>query len=173
MFDSTTSSARSAPRDQQGGRPAAGNALIVEDHPDFRELLSLVLKRLGYTVLETDNALDALQLASREQLDLIVTDLGLPQMDGLEFIQLVRDLKQNEPDLKIVMLTAYDTPDHINNRDAGYDYLLSKPVDLDKLESVIRSLQSQQESKFNKYGASSYSSRRREMPDSHKNVTLH
>lgn len=170
MFDSTTSSAPSAARDQQGSRPAAGTALIVEDHPDFRELLSLVLKRLGYTVLETNNALDALELAAREQLDLIVTDLGLPQMDGLEFIQLVRDLKQNEPDLKIVMLTAYDTPDHING-EAGYDYLLSKPVDLDKLESVIRSLQSQQQ---NKYGTPSYSpTRRRDTPDGYKNVTLH
>lgn len=172
MFDSTTSSARSASVNQQGGRPTAGTALIVEDHRDFRELLSLVLKRLGYTVLEANNALDALQLAAREQLDLIVTDLGLPQMDGLEFIQLVRDLKKNEPDLKIVMLTAYDTHGRINN-DAGYDYLLSKPVDLDKLESVIRSLQSQQQAKFNKYGTPSCSTRRRDMPDSYKNVTLH
>lgn len=138
MFDSATSTTRLQP----GARPPVGTALVVEDHPDFRELLSLSLRGLGYDVLQAGDGKEALRLATDSQVDLIVTDLGLPEMDGFDLVRHVRTRDRDESDLKIVMLTAYDRPDYIERaRHVGCDVVLSKPVDLDKLECVINSLQ--------------------------------
>jgi CheY-like chemotaxis protein len=138
MFDSATSSTGLP----HGAQPPVGTALVVEDHPDFRELLSISLKSLGYDVLEAGDGKEALRLATKSDLNLIVTDLGLPEMDGFDFVRHVRTRDHEERDLKIVMLTAYDRPEFIEKaRHVGCDVVLSKPVDLDKLESVINSLQ--------------------------------
>ena len=141
MFDSATVQVPRKSLDRRFSRPLIPTALIVEDHPDFRDLLLLILERLGYTVLEADDGETALRLAASAQPNLIVTDLGLPVMNGLEFVQQLRPVLANPNDSRVIMLTAYDRRDYAEDAlNAGCDAILSKPVDLDQFESLIGSL---------------------------------
>ncbi len=121
-------------------RPSVPTALIVEDHPDFRDLLSLFLERLGYTVLQAADGEQALQLAVAARPNLIVTDLGLPIMNGLKFVQRLRPALRSPNDCRVILLTAYDRQDCAEDAlKAGCDAVLSKPIDLDQFESLIKS----------------------------------
>ena len=141
MFDSTTLQTPYKSHGRRFSRPRNPTALIVEDHPDFRDLLSLILKRLGYTVFEAADGEQALQLAASAQPNLIVTDLGLPVMNGLEFVQRLRPVLANPNESRVIMLTAYDRQDYGEDAlKAGCDAILSKPVDLDQFETLIGSL---------------------------------
>src|SRR5215216_4817462 len=98
MFDSATSTTRLQPGARHDAGPPVGTALVVEDHPDFRELLSLSLKGLGYDVLEAGDGKEALRLATAKesQVNLIVTDLGLPEMDGFDLVRNIRTRDRDE-----------------------------------------------------------------------------
>ena len=141
MFDSATLNAPHKLPGRPPSRPQIGTALIAEDHPDFRELLSVVLERLGYTVLAAADGEQALQLAATAQPNLVVTDLGMPVMNGLEFVERLRPVLPKPQECHVIMLTAYDRQDCADDAlKAGCDAILSKPVDLDQFESLISSL---------------------------------
>jgi len=141
MFDLVTQQAPHHSLGRRPSRPSVPTALIVEDHPDFRDLLSLFLERLGYTVLEAADGEQALRLAVAARPNLIVTDLGLPIMNGLEFVQRLRPVLQNPNDCRVIMLTAYNQEDCVEDAlEAGCDAILYKPIDLDRFESLINSL---------------------------------
>jgi CheY-like chemotaxis protein len=141
MFDRATFASRASSSDYQTNRRIQSTALVVEDHPDFLELLAFVLKSLGYSVLQAKNGREALRLAATRQVDLLVTDLGLPEMDGLKLVQLVRAFSPDHRSLKIVMLTAYDVADYEPKAlEAGCDVVLSKPVDIQQFERIVRTL---------------------------------
>src|SRR5690349_13875512 len=141
MFDSATPHATHKSLGRLLGRSQVGTALIAEDHPDFRELLSLVLERLGYTVLSAADGEHALQLAASTQPNLVVTDLGMPVMNGLEFVEQLFPVLPEAHECHVIMLTAYDRQDFADEAlKAGCDAILSKPVDLDQFESVVSSL---------------------------------
>ena len=109
--------------------------LVVDDEKNTREGLARAL-RGEYAVLLADNAAAGLQLLSENEVDMVLTDLRMPGMDGMEFIRQA-NARPNPP--LIVMLTAYGSVQ--TSLDAlkvgAYDYL-SKPVKLDALEMVIR-----------------------------------
>ena len=114
--------------------------LIVEDHADCRELLSLVLSRSGYTVVQAGTGLDGLERASATAPDLIVMDFGLPDTTGYEVIL---SLKGNPVTGKIpvIVTTGYMTPE-VTKRAyaAGAAMVLTKPYGVDQLRSVIDQL---------------------------------
>jgi two-component system, cell cycle response regulator DivK len=140
MFDSATLQAPHKSLGRPPSRPLVGTALIAEDHPDIRDLLSLILERLGYAVLEAADGEQALQLAASARPNLIVTDLGMPVMNGLEFVERLRPVLSKPHECHVIMLTAYDRQDCAEDAlKAGCDAILSKPVDLDQLESLISS----------------------------------
>lgn len=80
--------------------------LIVEDHDDCREILSLLLTRIGYHVIQAQNSKDAIACAKAEEPDLIFMDMGLPDVDGVKTSAM---LKQNPKTshIPIVVLTAW------------------------------------------------------------------
>ncbi|MET0065572.1 MAG: phosphate regulon transcriptional regulator PhoB [Candidatus Thiodiazotropha sp.] len=115
--------------------------LIVEDEPEIREMIRFVLEPKGYTIDETDNALEARKLLSRNRYDLILMDWMLPGRSGLE---LTRELKQNAPhSTPIIMLTAKtDESDKITGLDSGADDYITKPFStrelIARINAVIR-----------------------------------
>jgi CheY-like chemotaxis protein len=136
MFDSVTTTVRVS-NDRQDSRWSKGSVLIVEDHRDSREILSLLFDSLGYTVLEARDGYQALRLLADTPVDLIVTDLGLPGVDGFELIKRVRAEKRNQQDLKIALVTAYDLGScEEAARYAGCDLVLGKPIGLDKFDQL-------------------------------------
>jgi CheY-like chemotaxis protein len=106
--------------------------LVVEDDPDTRELIEVVLERAGARVVTAGDARQALQLVQDRTPDLILSDVGLPDEDGRAFIRKVRELKLRVP---AAAVTAYD--EEADNLAAGFDRHLRKPVDYDRLLRVV------------------------------------
>jgi signal transduction histidine kinase/CheY-like chemotaxis protein/HPt (histidine-containing phosphotransfer) domain-containing protein len=105
-----------------------GRVLLAEDMPDIQTLITLLMKKAGLDVKAVDNGADALQQASRGRYDLVVMDMQMPVMDGVEAIQ---QLRQSGFDQPIVALTANATQEDKNRCiQAGADNYVTKPVDV-------------------------------------------
>lgn len=77
--------------------------LVIDDDEQLQELVTLVLRRAGHEVLAADNGHAGIAIAEKRPLDLVVTDIFMPQMDGLEVL---RALKASHPQLKIVAMSG-------------------------------------------------------------------
>ena len=85
---------------------ASERILIVDDEEGMRRLLGRILTREGYDTTTAANGADALRLVASERFDLVVTDIKMPEMDGL---QLLQEIRQYEPSLPVIVITAYGT----------------------------------------------------------------
>lgn len=113
--------------------------LVIEDEEPLRVLLSQTLEKNGYSVLVASTATEGLELVQRYPVDLVLTDLVLPQMDGFTFCQKVRDFSA----VPILILTALNRPDDIvRGLDLGADEYMKKPFHfrelLIRVESLLR-----------------------------------
>jgi two-component system, OmpR family, KDP operon response regulator KdpE len=113
-------------------------AVVIDDDQDQAELIKEVLAPEGYCVLTADNAEEGLRLSQSYQPFIIITDFGMPDMDGAE---LVERLKENGvSDIPVVLVTAYP-PEYVEER---LDFkqlpnlIMSKPVDFDLLVETVR-----------------------------------
>jgi two-component system, chemotaxis family, CheB/CheR fusion protein len=100
--------------------------LLVEDAPDIRDVLKLLLEAEGARVVATGTGREAVHLASGEDFDIVLTDLGLPDISGEMVIRHVLAAARHRP--RIVVLTGYDEPFTTRARQAGADVVLTKPV---------------------------------------------
>jgi CheY-like chemotaxis protein len=115
--------------------------LLVEDHATTRNALRLLLEDENYTVVEAHDAKQALACVTRNAPSLIVTDLGLPGLNGIELTKAIRDLRRRISHIPIIMLTAADISDNrIRAIAAGCNAFLPKPVDFLTLSSTIANL---------------------------------
>jgi two-component system response regulator PilR (NtrC family) len=112
-------------------------ALIVDDEADILELLELTLLKMGLQVERASTVKDALQKVQEQEFDLCLTDMRLPDGEGLE---IVRYIGANCPNLPVAVITAHgSTENAVAALKAGaFDYL-SKPVALDQLRAVVKS----------------------------------
>jgi two-component system response regulator PilR (NtrC family) len=111
------------------------NLLIVDDEPGMRQLLSHVFGRAGHAVRAAENGGKALELLRQEPADLIVSDVKMPDMNGIE---LLRRLREFLPDAGVVMMTAFATVE--TAREAfklGADDFIQKPFDVDELKLIV------------------------------------
>ena len=112
--------------------------LLVEDDPELGDGLTIGLRQAGFAVdwLKDGNSAD--QALQAESFDLVVLDLGLPRLSGMEVLTRARSRGQTMP---VLILTARDaTGDKVSGLDAGADDYLVKPIDLDELTARIRAL---------------------------------
>src|SRR6266498_1791029 len=104
--------------------------LLVEDEPTLSETLRYNLEREGYTVLAAGDGVRGLELARREQPDLLILDVMLPRLDGFSVCRILRQ----ESDMPILMLTArQDEVDRIAGLELGADDYVAKPFSLGAL----------------------------------------
>ena len=112
--------------------------LSVDDQQDTRELITLALARYGAEVKASDSASTALQLVKDWKPHVIVSDIGLPGMDGYDFMRRLRELEADGQRIPAIAVTGYaGAIDESKALDAGYEVHLSKPIELNKLVSVI------------------------------------
>lgn len=112
--------------------------LLVEDDPELGDGLTVGLRQSGFTVDWLRDGQSADHALASEQFDLLLLDLGLPRLKGMEVLRRARSRGQGLP---ILILTAQDaTGDKIAGLDAGADDYLVKPIDLDELAARIRAL---------------------------------
>ena len=112
-----------------------GKILLVEDQKNLRRVLAAFLKRAGHAVEEAENGLQAIQKVEKTPFDLVLTDLRMEPVNGLEVL---RRTKEISPKTEVVVITAYGTvPSGVEAMKLGaYDYL-QKPVENDKLRLVV------------------------------------
>jgi len=116
--------------------------LLVDDEPDAREMLTALLKGYGAEIMSASSSAEALQLIEREDVDIIVSDIGMPHEDGYQFIRQVREQKGNRNSLKPALaLTGYTrTADRVRVLAAGFHSHIAKPVEPKELAIVLASL---------------------------------
>src|SRR5271168_353606 len=112
------------------------NILIVEDEARMRRLLELSLGEEGYNTISADSAEAGLKLAERESVDLVLTDLKLPGMTGL---QLLEGMRRVRADMPVVVMTAYGTVESaVEAMKAGASDYVLKPFSLDEIKMVVK-----------------------------------
>ncbi len=119
--------------------------LVVEDNPANMKLAALVLSRAGYEVLKAGNAADAIALAGGRQPALVLMDIQLPDMDGLEATRLLKADPVTRS-IKVVALTALAMAgDEERIRAAGCDGYIAKPIDYKQFLAEVARLLTQKE----------------------------
>jgi len=108
------------------------NILLVDDEEDILETLQDVFKKWGYNTLTAKDAVEGLKIYTENPIDFVVSDIKMPEMDGLEFLQKLQEIDKN---VMVMFLTGYPSLDSAISalRAGAYDYLV-KPVNLDELK---------------------------------------
>jgi CheY-like chemotaxis protein len=115
---------------------SARTIMVVEDYDDTRHLLKKGLEGLGYSVLEASNGQEAVDIAAREHLDLILMDLDLPILDGIVATQRIR--QQSNMRVPIVAVTAYPMSyTRVKAFSEGCDEYMAKPIDMTELARLV------------------------------------
>jgi DNA-binding response OmpR family regulator len=117
--------------------PAGGRVLIVEDDAEITDVLRRSLRHEGYDVKTAGDGVEALDVAANYVPDLVVLDLGLPRLDGIEVCRQLR----SDGDVPILILTARtETEDRVSGLDSGADDYLVKPFERTELLARVRAL---------------------------------
>lgn len=110
--------------------------LLVDDEQDFLEAMAARMRVRGLKVSTTTSTIDALSMAENESFDVIVMDLMMPEMEGLEALKALRDQK---PDSQIILLTGYATKEmETEALKLGAVDLIEKPADIERLLEKIK-----------------------------------
>jgi CheY-like chemotaxis protein len=116
---------------------SARKIMVVEDYDDTRMLLKAGLEGLGYSVLEASNGQEAVDIAAREHLDLILMDLDLPIIDGIVATQRIRQQTERQH-VPIVAVTAYPMSyTRVKAFAEGCDEYIAKPIDMSVLAQLV------------------------------------
>jgi CheY-like chemotaxis protein len=126
---------------QDGGQPkAVGTILVIDDEPALRSVLCTMLEVFGYSVVEAGSATFALALLEEIKPDLILTDVMMPDMDGLTLIRRVRS-EPTRSDVPILVISAKTTTDdRMAAEMAGATGFLAKPFSATDLKAALRQL---------------------------------
>ena len=117
--------------------PANLTILLVEDDEDTRYLMRLELERRGYRLIEAEDGEKAVALAQQEHPDIILMDISLPRMDGLEATKLIRNHDRMHA-IPVVAVTAHQESDYREEAKAsGFDAYVTKPIDFDWLSELM------------------------------------
>jgi DNA-binding NtrC family response regulator len=111
------------------------NILIVDDNPEQCEILSELVAELGHTAYTAADGEQALQLFEQRKIDLVITDIKMPRMDGMALLEKVR---QRDPHVRVIVVTGFPSSETILRtiENDGYTYLV-KPVKLKSMASLI------------------------------------
>ena len=119
---------------------ASPTILVVDDYEDTRVMIRSTLEARGYRVLEATNGEEAVEAARHECPDLILMDLNMPHMDGLEASRRIRECKELCQSAPILAITAFDTYGMEEAAlEAGCNGYIRKPLDTEEAERTLRS----------------------------------
>ena len=114
--------------------------LIVDDEADLLDLIEYNLEKEGYQVLKAENGMDGIRLARRHKPDLIILDVMMPKMDGIEVCRVLKDDKDLRQKPIIFLTARTDEKTELEGLNLGADDFLPKPISTAKLVSRIRTV---------------------------------
>lgn len=110
--------------------------LVVDDEAKMRRLLEIMLTQLDYTVLQAGNGLEALAVLEQQAVDLIITDLKMPKLDGIGLLKQLRERANNIP---VIVVTAYGTVETaVDAMKYGASDYIVRPFELDAVEAAVQ-----------------------------------
>lgn len=125
------------------------NILVVDDNERITKLIEIYLKREGFNVFHGENGEAALDILDKLKIDLIISDIMMPNMDGYELVKALRVANYNLP---ILMVTAKNTyPDKKMGFELGADDYMTKPIDMDELILRVKALLRRSKVSMDKY----------------------
>jgi DNA-binding NtrC family response regulator len=125
--------------------------LIVDDEPDMLKLLSMIIReKTPYEVITTNNPVEAFELAKKGGFDLIIADLKMPGLDGIELLDAVKKI---DPDIPFIIITAYATLESATEaiQKGGFDFITKpfrKEQILFSIEKALKWLKVQRENRM-------------------------
>lgn len=115
----------------------AKTILIAEDSPSVRKFITLALKIKGYRVIPTQDGMEALEVLAKEKIDLLITDLNMPNIDGLKLIRTIRQDVEYK-DMPIIILSSLAKDEDINaGLEAGANSYLIKPFNTKRIQYEV------------------------------------
>ena len=114
--------------------------LLVDDEPDILEIISYALKSVGYLVYTAENGVKAIELAKKVKPDLIILDVMMPEMDGIEACEIIRNDSEIGNSLIVFLSARGEDYSQIAGFNAGADDYITKPIKPKVLKSKIKSL---------------------------------
>ena len=116
-----------------------GKILVIEDNRDSRDILAKLLRMSGYDVMSANDGEAGLATALQQEPDLIITDIHMPNMNGIEFVQRVRS-DQALDKTPVLVVTAFGAHVAREAIDAGADAAAEKPFDFDRFLLTVEKL---------------------------------
>ncbi|MCD6309887.1 MAG: response regulator [Candidatus Eremiobacteraeota bacterium] len=114
--------------------------MVVEDNQSFREFLARYLKMFGYNVISAENGSVALEILEEEKPDLIISDVMMPEMDGVQFYLVLKE-REDLKSIPVIVLTVRDEFEDIRYASLlGIDRYLSKPFDPEELRGLLEEI---------------------------------
>ncbi len=117
--------------------------LLIEDNEAYRRLLQEFLESLGHLVFVAGDGEKGLRIVASLQLDLVITDMMMPRMNGIKFLCGIRDDKHEKFPCKVIAMSGggVDSQQYLQEAEAlGVDVILNKPFDLKELDSQLKLL---------------------------------
>jgi two-component system, NtrC family, response regulator HydG len=116
--------------------PAPKNVLLVDDHKPFRDSLAKILEAKGLLVFSANDGEEALDILRKEEIHLVLTDLKMPRMDGVELLKVAKTIR---PEVEVILITGYGTVDTAVTamKDGAYDYI-QKPFKPQEILKLVR-----------------------------------
>lgn len=110
--------------------------LVVDDDQGMREFMDIMLTKEGYEVTSADSSVNAINLCRKTAFDLVITDLKMPKIDGIEFLKTIKDQR---PETVVILVTAYASGETAVNamKEGAYDYV-EKGGNIEELKGIIR-----------------------------------
>ena len=112
--------------------------LVAEDDRDSRELLTWILQKLGYQVVAAENGKEAWEVFRRGRFRLVISDVLMPELDGLELCRRIRNHQQSKYTYVIIITALIGKKDYLEGMEAGADDFVTKPFDPDELRARLR-----------------------------------
>jgi CheY-like chemotaxis protein len=118
--------------------PEKRKVLIVDDQPIITDLLVDILNHMGYNSEVALGGKDGLKIFAKNDFDLVITDLGMPDVSGWE---VSRSVKRQNPSVPVILITGWGVdPDPGKLKDSGVDFVINKPFHIDQLEKIVKNL---------------------------------
>lgn len=116
--------------------PVPKNVLLVDDHKPFRDSLAKILEGKGLRVFSANDGEEALDTLRKEEIHLVLTDLKMPRMDGVELLKVAKTIR---PEVEVILITGYGTVDTAVTamKDGAYDYI-QKPFKPQEILKLVR-----------------------------------
>lgn len=114
--------------------------LIIDDNQNNRMVARFIFEDLGFEVLECEGVQDSLTTVASQSCDVVLLDWMMPEIDGIEFLELIRETPQGKA-LKVIMCTAKDASDYKQKAmDSGADGFIQKPLTPSAAEAMLKAI---------------------------------